>query len=267
MFDLVELYTHWHAGRSQRELAESLGIDRKTVRKYVAPAVAAGITPGVSPPLSPDEWATRVAEWFPALHDPGARAVTWPLIDPHAERIKDWLDARVTIATIAQRLRDDLGVDVSESSVRRWAATRFADEVARNKVTVLRGPVDPGEEGQIDYGKLGTWFDPARGRRVSVQGFVIVLACSRHMFLRPVIDTDQTSWCASHVAAFEFFGGVPARLVTDNLKTGVIKPDRYDPKLNRTYAELAVHYRTLIDPARAGKPKDKPLASYCAPCG
>src|SRR6266540_4224909 len=48
------------------------------------------------------------------------------------------------------------------------------------------------------------------------------------------------------------------RLVTDNLKASVIDPDLYDPKINRTYAELASHYGTLIDPARARKPKDKP---------
>ena len=50
----------------------------------------------------------------------------------------------------------------------------------------------------------------------------------------------------------------PARLVPDNLKTGVDKPDLYDPKINRSYAELAAHYDTLVDPARALKPKDKP---------
>ena len=57
--------------------------------------------------------------------------------------------------------------------------------------------------------------------------------------------------------AFAFFGGVPARLVPDNLKTGVDKPDLYDPKINRSYAELAAHYGCLVDPARALKPRDK----------
>jgi hypothetical protein len=47
-------------------------------------------------------------------------------------------------------------------------------------------------------------------------------------------------------------------LVPDNLKTGVDKPDLYDPKINRSYAELGAHYGALIDPARAVKPKDKP---------
>lgn len=162
------------------------------------------------------------------------------------------------MATIAQRLRDDHGVAASESSVRRWIATHFAEEVARERVTVPRGPVDAGSEAQIDYGRLGMWFDPATARRVAVWAFVMVLAFSRHLFVRPVIRMDQTAWCACHVAAFEFFDGVPARLVCDNLRTGVDKPDLYDPQINRSYAELASHYATLVDPARARKPKDKP---------
>jgi transposase len=257
MLDLVELFTHWHAGRSQVQLSESLGIDRKTVRKYLAPAIAAGLEPG-GESLSADQWADLIDGWFPELNDPGARSATWPLIAPHQDRIKTWLDADVTVATIAQRLRDDHRVAASESSVRRWIAMHFAEEVAREKVTVPRGAVDPGSEAQIDYGRLGMWFDPSIGRRVAVWAFVMVLACSRHLFVRPVIRMDQTTWCACHVAAFEFFSGVPARLVCDNLKTGVDKPDLYDPQINRTYAELATHYGTLIDPARAFKPKDKP---------
>ena len=144
------------AARSSRQ---SLGIDRKTIRKYPAPAIAEGIEPdGES--LSAEQWAERIAEWFPGLDDPGMRAATWPLIEPHRDRIRGWLDAEVTVATIAQRLRDDHGVAASESSVRRWIATHFAEEVARAKVTVPRGEVPPGIEAQIDYGRLGMWLEP-----------------------------------------------------------------------------------------------------------
>jgi len=77
------------------------------------------------------------------------------------------------------------------------------------------------------------------------------------MFVRPVISMDQHAWTECHVAAFGFFGGVPARLVPDNLKTGVDRPDLHDPKINRSYAELAAHYGCLVDPARSRKPRDK----------
>jgi hypothetical protein len=91
-----------------------------------------------------------------------------------------------------------------------------------------------------------------------IWGFVMVLAFSRHMFVRPVIRLDEYSWVAAHVAAFSFFGGVTARLVPDNLATGVDRADLYDPKINRAYGELVAHYGCLVDPARARKPKDKP---------
>jgi len=94
---------------------------------------------------------------------------------------------------------------------------------------------------------------------------VMVLACSRHLFVRPVIRLDQQGWSECHAAAFAFFGGVPARLVPDNLKTGVDRPDLYDPRVNRAYAELAAHYGCLVDPARAYQPTDKPRVERPVP--
>jgi hypothetical protein len=66
--DVTEILIHWHAGRSQLQLADSLGVDPKTVRKYTAPAIAAGMAPG-GPPGSPQRWAELVREWFPQLVD------------------------------------------------------------------------------------------------------------------------------------------------------------------------------------------------------
>jgi hypothetical protein len=68
---------------------------------------------------------------------------------------------------------------------------------------------------------------------------------------------DEQSWVESHVLAFEFFGGVVQRVVPDNLKTGVIKPDLYDPLINKSFGEFAAHYQCLVDPARLKKPRDK----------
>lgn len=102
------------------------------------------------------------------------------------------------------------------------------------------------------------WVDPRSGKRHRIWAFVTVLPCLRHMFARPVIHLDQYAWTEARVAAFDFFGGVPRRCVPDNLKTGVDKPDLYDPKINKAYAELATHYGALVDLARAAKPKGKP---------
>src|SRR3954468_416228 len=64
--DVTEILVHWYAGRSQSEIATSLGVDRKTVKKYVAPAVAAGLAPGGAP-MSQADWAALVRRWFPEL--------------------------------------------------------------------------------------------------------------------------------------------------------------------------------------------------------
>jgi len=109
----------------------------------------------------------------------------------------------------------------------------------------------------VDYGYLGTWAGPD-GHPHRVWAFSMVLSYSRHLFVRPVLRMDQAAWAECHVAAFSFFSGAVARVVCDNLRAGVIKPDLYDPKLNRSYAELAAYYNVLLDPARAFHPKDKP---------
>lgn len=256
MVDITEIYVHWYAGRSKSELAASLGVDRKTIRKYLAPAEASEIVPG-GPPMREADWAKLIKRWFPELSDRRLRQITWPDIDQHRDYIKNLLGT-VTVSTIHQRLRDEHKLDVSISSFRRWVHATLPDETTRSQVTVLRDNVEPGSEAQIDYGHLGQWTNPKTGKRHRIWAFVMVLPCSRHMFVRPVLYLHQHAWTEAHVAAFRYFGGVPRRLVPDNLRTGVDKPDLYDPKINKAYAELATHYGALVDPARAARPKDKP---------
>jgi transposase len=257
VIDICEIFTHWYAGRSKNEIAGSLGLSRNTVRKYLAAAEAAGMVPG-GPAVSQERWGELAREWFPELADTRLRQVTWPAIGSHRDYIVEQMEAGVTMATIHQRLRDERGLAVSVASLRRYVAANLPEEVRRSRVRVLRlDPAEPGQEAQIDYGQLGRWLDPATGLRHVVNAFAMVLCCSRHLFVRPVLAMDQRAWTECHVAAFRFFGGVPARLVPDNLKTGVDRPDLYDPRINRSYAELASHYGCLVDPARSRKPRDK----------
>jgi hypothetical protein len=107
--------------------------------------------------------------------------------------------------------------------------------------------------------------DLRTGKKVKVYAFVMTLCFSRMHFVDVVFGCDQRSWVASHVAAFEFFGGTPRQLRMDNLKTGVLRADIYDPQLNRAYAELGAHYGVLLDPCRQGKPKDKPRVERAVP--
>lgn len=115
-----------------------------------------------------------------------------------------------------------------------------------------------GEKLFIDYcGPTLDVIDPATGEIRSAAIFVAVLGASNYTYAEAAWDQKLPNWIGSHVRAFEFFGGVPALLIPDNLKAAVTKANQYEPQLNQTYTDLACHYETAIVPARPYKPRDK----------
>ena len=144
--DIIEILVHWHAGRSKSEIAQSLGVDRKTASKYIAAAESAGMSPGDAR-VSEERWAELARQWFPELADTRLRQVTWPAIEKHHEYIAEQLKAGVTVATIHQRLRDERGLAVSVASLRRYVAANLPEETRRSQVKELRPwPVPPGAD-------------------------------------------------------------------------------------------------------------------------
>jgi transposase len=87
--------------------------------------------------------------------------------------------------------------------------------------------------------------------------FVMTLSHSRYRYVEFVFSQNQVTWSQLHINAYKFFCGTPLRIILDNLKAGVIKPDIYDPTINETYAELSRFYGFAIDPAKAYKPEHK----------
>src|SRR6476659_10991651 len=128
--DLIELFAQWEAGRSQVQISESLGWDRKTIRKYLAPAIAEGLVPG-GPPAGEAVWARRITAWFPRLSDNRSRKVTWPAIEVHRQYIKEQLMDGIAVSTISARLNTEKGLTASRSSLRRWIAANLPEGAVR----------------------------------------------------------------------------------------------------------------------------------------
>src|SRR5499425_2626055 len=105
-------------------------------------------------------------------------------------------------------------------------------------------------------------MDPRGGPVQQAHLFVAVLGASSYTYAEATADEQLASWIGAHVRAFEFYDGVPKLVVPDNTKTGVTKACRYDPDLNPTYQEMAMHYGIGVVPARPYKPRDKTCASY-----
>lgn len=115
-----------------------------------------------------------------------------------------------------------------------------------------------GEKLFVDYsGMTVAITDPRTGKPREAQIFTAVMGASNYTYAEATLDQSLPSWIRSHVNAFLYFGGVPAMVVPDNLKSGVNSPCRYDPEINRAYHEMSVHYDTAIVPTRVKKPKDK----------
>jgi hypothetical protein len=122
-------------------------------------------------------------------------------------------------------------------------------DTVRKQVTVRKPDPPPGQEAQLDYGYLGQWTDPASGKARRVWAFVMVLSCSRHLFVRPVVTMPLRVWVEAHVAVLLFFGGAPRRLVTDNPEG-----QRHHPGPVRPQAQP--HLRRAGQPLRhAGGPR------------
>lgn len=255
MRDVAEILEHWQAGRSIKAIHRSLGVDRGTIRKYVRAAQAQGYHPalGGGPPQG---WRVWVAENFPGVTERWQRTPSSVELEGFREEIISGLK-ETCAATVWQRLRDEKGLRTSYNSFRRYIKRWLPGAGKTARITVRREDPPPGEEAQVDFGYLGLWKDPATEKGRKLWAFAMELSFSRYPYARAFFSQDQRAWQEGHIKAMEFYEGVPGRVVLDNLRAGVVKPDLYDPKFNLGYEELARHYGFLIDPARAGKARDK----------
>ena len=228
--DVVEVLRLWDAGKSNREIARSTGMGRNRVASITKKASAAFARGAEA--VSGAEWAARVRLMF------GSRVSG--RIGDQEQRIAQFHDEIVvrlehsTVTTVWQRMRDERGLDVGLTTFRQYVRKRIG-MVRPQDVRVRKTPPPPGEIAEVDFGRMGMWPDPISGRRHVVQAFVMALAFSRRIFVWPVLKCDEQAWVDCHRRAFDFFGAVPHQIRLDNLKTGVLKADTYDPQCNRTY--------------------------------
>jgi transposase len=143
-----------------------------------------------------------------------------------------------------------------------YGRTQFQEYYQRWKqthTTSMRLPHKAGEVMEVDYAGMTLPITNAETGEVwQAAVFVAVLPASNYIYAEVQPSQELQHWLAGHVRAFTFFGGAPKILRPDNLKSGVKKPNYYEPDLNPSYHELAEHYRVAVLPARVRKPKDYP---------
>ena len=238
------------AGLTQREIAASVGVGRTTAGAYLDRAKRAGLSWPLPDDLDDEALELRL---FPSTGV--TRSKSRP--EPDFRHIHRELRKRsVTLMLLWEEYRaihtDGLGYSQFCERYRYWKG-RLSP--------TMRQTHPAGERMFVDYaGQTIDIVDGLTGEVRACQLFVAVLGASSYTYGEATFTQSLPDWCASHERAFAFVGGVPRQVVCDNLKAGITKACFHEPKVNRTYADLAAHYDTAVVPARPYKPRDKAKA-------
>src|ERR1700688_229604 len=237
----------WECGLSQRQVAGCCGIGKTTVVECVARARRSGLDWSTAALLSDEELEIRLSppvELVPAAERP---AVDWAVVHTELKR------KGVTLSLLWEeyREREPRGYRYS------WYCELYGQWRGRADLS-MRQVHRAGEKLFVDYcGKTVPVVDAGTGEAREAQVFVAVWGASNLTFAEATWSQGLSDWVGSHVRAFEFGGGLTEIVVPDNLKSAVSRPCRYEPELNPTYHDLAVHYGVAVMPARVRKPRDK----------
>lgn len=231
---------------SVRQIAESVGIPHSTVGDYLRRFQATGLPWPLPPEL--DQAALEARLFAPTSSKAVARPLPdWPTVHRELQH------KGVTLELLWQeykRTHPD-GYQYTRFCIlyRAWAA--YLDPV-------LRQEHKAGEKVFVDYaGQTVDILDPATGEVRDAQLFVGVLGASNYLYAEATWTQTLPDWIGAHVRMLEYFAGVPALIVPDNLKVGVTHACYYEPDVNRTYHDFAVHYATTVLPTRVARPRDK----------
>lgn len=244
--DIYALMQHLRAGASNRGIKRDLGIDRRTAQKYREWAEANSLLSGTLPPI--EELYQLLEETMPTKQPPQSQST----VEPYRKLVVKLREQDVEVSAIKERL-EERGFPGSYMAV--WRFVRQLEPSVPD-VTV-RVETAPGEEAQVDFGYAGRMIDPATGAIRKTWAFVMTLSWSRHQYVEFVFNQKIPTWLRLHRNAFAFLGGVPQRVVLDNLKAGIIKACWDDPEVQATYRECAQHYGFLIAPCKIKTPQHK----------
>jgi transposase len=215
--------TLFEKGHNKTQIGKILGIDRKTVRKILK---------------NPDKDVHIEKKPHPSTLD----------------QYREFIEASIFKELSATRIFQDLqkeGFEGSYSTIRDYVRKlKVNSQKAYMVIETL-----PGEEGQVDFGYIGTLS--IGGKRKKAWVFVMTLSYSRYMYVKIVFDQTVKTFIKCHVESFKYFGGVPETVKIDNLKAGVIEANFYEPVVQRTYAAFAAHYGFWAHPCRVYTPTDK----------
>jgi transposase len=233
---------------SNRAIAGACKVSNSTVGEYLRRAKVAGI----SWPLGEIGEEELYGKLFPekALAYPDRKRPMPNWQEVNQEKKRKGITLKLLWQEYKERNPDGYQYSQFCEHYRRWKQSQ--------KDPSMRIEHKGGERMQVDYAGLTIpVINAETGEIIKASVFVAILPASNYTYAEAQLSENQCNWNNGHVRALEYFGGVVKIVVPDNLKTGVTKPNYYEPGINLAYQELAEHYHFAVLPTRVKKPKDK----------
>ena len=251
---IIEVLRLWELGLSQRQIADSVNCGKSTVGELQKRCKSLGID---------YEKASEIAKGsYDKLQD-----IIYPSLV--ARNIKDEPDWKAIHDRLMTRPRLKLSYiweeEYSKSTTDPMSYSQFCRRYSdwlweTGKKVVMPMERMPGYELCVDWAgdKLEKCvIDTGSGELLDAHIFVATLGDSGYPYAEGFPDEKQESWIMANIHALEWIAGVPAIIKPDNCKTGITKPNYYDPIINKAYLEFSQYYNVAIVPARVRRPKDK----------
>ncbi len=250
MLEVREVLRLRGAGLPKKRIAAQLGLDPKTVRRYLAAAVEAGVALGGEP--VPDAALQAV---LLALHPSGGRprGDGWDRCAAEQDAIARWLRDGVRLTKIRKLLQRQ-GVLVAYPTLYRFAVLTLQFGRTATTLPIVDGP--PGQDIQLDTGWVGRLTLPG-GRHRRFRAWIFTPVCSRYRFVYPTFEETTARAIEACEAAWAFYGGVFPVIIPDNAPAIITGADDLAPRINPVFLEYAQARHFHIDAARAGHPRDK----------
>ncbi|MGH9269256.1 MAG: hypothetical protein ACRD0D_13915 [Acidimicrobiales bacterium] len=216
MVQVREALRRWLKGDGERPIAQGVGVDRKTARRYITAAVELGVDRAGGEGQLTDELIGQVVERV-RPHRPDGHGPAWRVLLAEEARIKEWVEKDLTVVKIGVLLARQ-GVVVPHRTLARFAVERCG--AGRGPTTVRVDDPPPGVELQVDFGRLGLIPD---GERRRLCWALILTACySRHQFVWPTFRQTTEEVIAGFEAAWAYFDGVFPVVIPENVPRNIV---------------------------------------------
>jgi transposase len=245
------LRLHYEAKLSQRQISRSVQLSIGAVNKYIARALEANLSWPLAAEYQDDtQLLKQLQPPAPALVSAPVQAIDFAMI--HKELRRQSVTLQLLWEEHKQVTLQSISYNYFCLLYRAWKKTQPKSMRQNHKA---------GDKVFVDYaGPTMEIIDPDTGAIRKAQIFVGVLGASNYTYAEATWSQKLADWIGSHRRMLEFFGGAPALIVPDNLRSAINKACRYEPEVNPAYADFIEHYGTAVLPARPYKPKDKAKA-------